>query len=535
MRDDKRAVQLKIINEVAELILSTLDLKKLYDEVLQKIQQKFEYFHLSFWLLDRKTNELVLTAHAGYEEPTVHIGYRLPIHNGILGWVVQNQKSRLVLDTSLEPNFEKLSPESAKIKSEIASPVKIHEQFIGVLDIESESLSDFDHFDVLVLETIANQFAIAIHNARLYEEIKSFNSVLNQKVREKTDELRVAHQKILDQKRDLKKENQNLKTIISYQNFNDTDPVGESKALLSLLNMVDRIAPTNATALIQGESGTGKELIAKRLHERSHRSKKPYVTINCGALQETLLESELFGHEKGAFTGAHIQKIGLAETADGGTLFLDEIGELGAGIQAKILRFLQEGEIYRVGGKKALKIDVRIISATNKDLEREVKEGRFREDLYYRINTITLRVPSLRKRKEDIPLLVNHFLKNTKYGGISHKSIAEEAMELLQEYDWPGNIRELQNVMERTKILAEGDIIVPDDIRYNIQFPVRTKTHLPDMNSSTLPLEELEKTHILRTLDFYKGNKTKAAHALGITIKTLYNKLHKYQPDIIEH
>ena len=191
MRDDKRAVQLKIINEVAELILSTLDLKKLYDEVLNKIQQKFEYFHLSFWLLDRKTNDLVLTAHAGYEEPKVHIGYRLPVNNGILSWVVQNQKSRLVLNTSLEPDFVRLSPESAKIKSEVASPVKLHEQFIGVLDIESEDLSGFDDFDTLVLETIANHFAIAIHNARLYEEIKSFNSVLNQKVREKTEELRI--------------------------------------------------------------------------------------------------------------------------------------------------------------------------------------------------------------------------------------------------------------------------------------------------------------------------------------------------------
>ncbi len=535
LRDDKRTTQLKIINEAAQLILSTLDLQKLYHDVLQNIQRRFEYYHLSFWLHDAKKEELILTAHAGYSESKIKPGYRFSINQGILGWVARNKTSRLVPNTREEPLYCELSPESSTIRSEIAVPVKTSTQFIGVLDIESEKLAAFDDFDVVVLETIANQFAIGIVNARLYEEVKSFNSVLNTKVREKTEELRRAHEKILEQQRQLKKENVTLKTIINHQNA-DTDPVGESGPLQSLLSMVDKIAPTNATVLIQGESGTGKELIAKRLHERSTRTHKPYVTINCGALQETLLESELFGHEKGAFTGAHVQKIGLVETADGGTLFLDEIGELGPGIQAKILRFLQEGEIYRVGGKKALKVDVRIISATNKDLEKEVRNKTFREDLYYRINTITLRVPSLRKRKEDIPLLANYFLKNSKYGGISNKTISEDAMGLLSEYDWPGNIRELQNVIERVKILAEDDVIKAHDIQYNIQFPVKTRAHLPDiMSGGTVQLEELEKSHILRTLEHFKGNKTKAAQALGITIKTLYNKLHKYQPDQIEH
>ena len=533
--DDKRSIQLKIIKEVGELILSTLDLGKLYDEVLHKIQQKFDYFHLTFWLYNKQKNELILTAHAGYEESKVQIGHSWPIDQGILGWVFRNQKSHLSLNTSEDSLFVPGTPQAQHVKSEMAAPVKTKEAIFGVLDIESDIVTEFSDFDLMVLETLANQFAVAITNARLYEESKSFNKLLNQKVREKTEELHEAHEKILDQQRLLKKENTTLKKMISHQRSELLQPVGESGALKSLLIMVDKIAPTNATALIQGESGTGKELIARRLHEKSSRSEKPYVTINCGALQETLLESELFGHEKGSFTGAHQQKIGLVETADGGTLFLDEIGELGPGIQAKILRFLQEGEIYRVGGKRALKVDVRIISATNKDLEKEVREGQFREDLFYRINTITLRVPSLRKRREDIPLLVDSFLKNSKYGGNSSKIISEEAMLLLQEYDWPGNIRELQNVIERIKILSEGEVIHPEEIRYNIQFPVRTQVSMPDLNMSGISLDDLEKNHILKTLDFYQGNKTKAAKALGITIKTLYNKLHRFSPEQIEN
>ncbi|MBI2027324.1 MAG: sigma-54-dependent Fis family transcriptional regulator [Deltaproteobacteria bacterium] len=480
-------------------------------------------------------NELVLTAHAGYEESKMQMGHRWSVDQGILGCVFRNQKSHLSLNTSEDPLFVPASPEANRTKSEMAAPVRTREAILGVLDIESDQLKEFCEFDLGVLETIANQFAVAITNARLYEESKSFNKLLNQKVREKTEELNDANEKILEQQRQLKKENITLKKMISHQRDEQLRPVGESGALKSLLAMVDKIAPTNATALIQGESGTGKELVARRLHERSARADKPYVTINCGALQETLLESELFGHEKGSFTGAHQQKIGLVETADGGTLFLDEIGELGPGIQAKILRFLQEGEIYRVGGKRALKVDVRIISATNKDLEREVRDGQFREDLFYRINTITLRVPPLRKRKEDIPLLVDSFLKNSKYGGNSSKMISPQAMLLLQEYDWPGNIRELQNVIERIKILAEGDFIQPEDIRYNIQFPVRTNISILDLNMSGISLEDLEKTHILKTLDFCQGNKTKAAMALGITIKTLYNKLHRFSPEKIEN
>jgi two-component system response regulator HydG len=257
------------------------------------------------------------------------------------------------------------------------------------------------------------------------------------------------------------------------------------------------------------------------------------VTINCGTLQESLLESELFGHEKGAFTGAVAQKIGLAETADGGTLFLDEIGEISLAIQAKLLRFLQEGELYRVGAKAPIKVDVRVISASNRDLEQEVGKGTFREDLYYRLNTITLRVPPLRKRTEDIPLLINYFLETSKFGGNQPMQIDPRALVALQAYNWPGNVRELQNTVERLKILTEGDTIRFEDLPFNVRMAKKIAeggtTSLPLTQSAKhMTLDELEKNHILQMLSYQHGNKTKTAKVLGITIKTLYNKLHRY-------
>jgi transcriptional regulator with PAS, ATPase and Fis domain len=310
--------------------------------------------------------------------------------------------------------------------------------------------------------------------------------------------------------------------------LNSTEIIGKSPAILSILTLVDKVAPTTAMVLILGESGTGKELIARRLHLQSERLHKPYVTINCGALQESLLESELFGHEKGSFTGACNQKIGLCEIAAGGTLFLDEIGELTLGIQAKLLRFLQEGEFYRIGGRRSIRVNVRVISATNRDLEEEVKKGKFREDLFYRLNTITFRMPPLRKRKEDIPALIDYFLSYSRSESQkqSPKKIAQRVIEIMSNYDWPGNIRELQNTIERMKILVDQDEIQLEDIPLNIRLPqTRNKTHEFTVE---MPLKLIEKNHILRALDYHQGNKTKTARNLGITIKTLYNKLNRY-------
>ena len=299
--------------------------------------------------------------------------------------------------------------------------------------------------------------------------------------------------------------------------------VGHSEALIKTLELIDKVALSNATILIQGESGTGKELFAKRIHKYSARHDKPYITINCGTLQESLLESELFGHEKGSFTGAIAQKIGLAELAHNGTLFLDEIAEISPSIQTKLLRFLQEGEFYRIGGQESIKVNVRIISATNKNLEEEVKSGAFREDLYYRLNTITIYTPPLRKRKEDISLLIEHFLKDKPMTRIS-----KEALCALESYSWPGNIRELQNVIERLAILSDNGDISTENLPIFISTPQKQVRPVGYEADAELPLEYIEKEHILKALDYFNGNKTRAAKSLGITIKTLYNKLHRY-------
>ncbi|MCB0413584.1 MAG: sigma-54-dependent Fis family transcriptional regulator [Bdellovibrionales bacterium] len=309
--------------------------------------------------------------------------------------------------------------------------------------------------------------------------------------------------------------------------IDDKKIVYKSEAMHQLMHMVTRVAPSNATVLILGESGTGKELVAHQIHEKSKRANKPFVAINCGALRETLLESELFGHEKGAFTGAYTRKIGLAEMASGGTLFLDEIGEMSHGIQAKLLRFLQEGEIYRVGGKEPIKVDIRLISATNRELDQEVVKGNFREDLFYRVNTITLSAPPLRRRKEDIAVLIQHFLRQGPHTYLNRGlRVSDEAAIVLQKYDWPGNIRELQNVCERMQILADGEEITVNDLPESIKNPDQ-KVVIDDYDP-TMPLHELEKRYILKALSYFEGNKTQAANALGITIKTLYNKLHEY-------
>ncbi|MGZ3769637.1 MAG: sigma-54 interaction domain-containing protein [Bdellovibrio sp.] len=325
---------------------------------------------------------------------------------------------------------------------------------------------------------------------------------------------------------------QNAKQVM--WSTNQTSKVTESKTIVyqsevmgSLMKMIDRVAPSGANILVLGESGTGKELIARSIHERSGRKNKPFVAINCGALRETLLESELFGHEKGSFTGAYARKIGLAEAATGGTLFLDEIGELDPAIQSKLLRFIQEGEIYRVGGKDPIKVDIRLICATNRELDQEVVKGNFREDLFYRINTIVVSAPPLRRRKEDIPALINHFLNHSQHAYLNRgRTMSEEAMKSLVAYDWPGNIRELQNVCERLQILSEGHMIMLNDLPENIRNGERER-EIIDYDPS-LTLHDLEKHYILKALAHYGGNKTQAANNLGITIKTLYNKLHEY-------
>ena len=302
--------------------------------------------------------------------------------------------------------------------------------------------------------------------------------------------------------------------------------LGKSKAIQAVFDLIRRVADSPTNVLITGESGTGKELVAKAIHYNSDRKDAPFVPVNCAAIPEQLLESELFGHMRGAFTDAKIDKRGLFEEAQKGTLFLDEISELPIMLQAKILRAIQEKEIRRVGATKPISVDVRIIAATNLNLGDEVKHKRFREDLYYRLNVIELKLPPLRERREDIPLLVEAFLKKCgETRGKEVKGVSEAALAMLIDYTWPGNVRELENVIERAVTLSRGEKISPDDLPPAVQGARGDRRVLDEAAEQTLPLHELEKEYIKKILEKTGGNKYQAAHALGIDRKTLYRKL----------
>jgi len=520
----KQAIQLRLLTELSTSLQSLINADDWYNEVIRLIQNKFNHYSVHIWTQNESGN-FELKAQAGAYSQHLTLGFTLPKDQpSILGKVFESKEAYLSNDVSKDSNFTNLSLPVGS-QSELCVPVIKNGKVIATLGTESDQKNAFDEDDLITMNAVAAQVAVAMTNHELWLEVKSFNDTLKQTVEEKTTELRAAHERILDQQKQLEKENKVLKTLVTKE-LKPAEIIGKSAALLSTVTMVDKIAPTSATVLIQGESGTGKELIARRLHFQSDRAKAPYVTLNCGALQESLLESELFGHEKGAFTGAVSQKIGLAETADGGTLFLDEIGEMSLSIQTKLLRFLQEGEFYRVGGKKPIKVAVRILSATNRDLEQEVKKGRFREDLFYRLNTITLRMPPLRERREDIPTLIQYFLEKNRPANQKAKKIDPRVIDALKSYDWPGNIRELQNTVERLNILSEQEIRL-EDIPYNIRMPSHRKGTVSEFTPE-MKLDDVERSHILRALTFHQGNKTKAASSLGITIKTLYNKLQRY-------
>ena len=343
----------------------------------------------------------------------------------------------------------------------------------------------------------------------------------------KNDEIKMVVRNALDMKR-VRQENQLLKKQLRKTSDLKTI-IGKSEEMQSIYNLVDKVAETDSTILIYGESGTGKELIARAIHCRSRRANGPFVSINCGALPESLLESELFGHVKGSFTGAIRDKEGLFKVAQGGTFFLDEVGETSPTIQVKLLRVLQEREVIPVGGTNPIKVDVRLVAATNADLEKHIKMDRFRPDLYYRLNVIPVQLPPLRKRRDDIPLLVNHFLLkfNESLTPEKQKGITKDSMEMLIGYDWPGNVRELENVVERAVILEDSKNItvqsLPDKFLHREPSSQRLIT-----DKAQVTLEELEREYLIQVLNDTNWQKKKASSILGINASTLYRKIQRY-------
>lgn len=378
-----------------------------------------------------------------------------------------------------------------KIQSIACVPLSIKNRQIGAIYLDSlTQRSRFTDASLPFITAFANQAAIAIENANLYQNLR-------------------------DENRQLREEMQRI------HGFKEI--IGQSPKMREVFEVVSRVLESDASVLIEGESGTGKELVARAIHYNGHRKDKPFMAIFCGSLPGTLLESELFGHKKGSFTGAVTDKRGLFEAADGGTFFLDEIGDLSPQIQTKLLRVLQEGEIRRVGENQIRKVDVRCISATNKVLSEMVQRGRFREDLYYRLNTISIQMPRLRERKPDIPLLAHHFLD--KFTGKEKQKIKgfdKSALDALLSYSWPGNVRELENTIERALVMAKGDLITIEDLKL-------PQDDVEDFADEGLSLKESQRRLVKKTLDEQKGNVSETAKILGVSRRWLHYKIKEWQ------
>jgi Nif-specific regulatory protein len=413
------------------------------------------------------------------------------ISNSVVHRVLQTGTPELSYDTQIDERFrEAQSIIMHQIQSVACVPLKIKERPIGVIYLDSiHRRSGFTETSIPFLISFANQAAVAIENAQLYQALREENNQLRKEVQKAN----------------------------SFAGI-----IGQSPKMKKIFDIINSVLDSDATVLIQGESGTGKELVARAIHYNGKRRDKPFMALFCGSLPESLLESELFGHKKGAFTGAISDKKGLFETADGGTFFLDEVGDLTSKIQTQLLRVLQEGEIKRIGENQVRHVDVRIIAATNKNLAEKIKDGSFREDLYYRLNVINIFMPPLRERVKDIPLLAQHFLQ--KYAGSNKKTVhgfTSEALDRLTSYHWPGNARELENTIERAIVLAKGALIGPDDLGIE-----ETNGHV--LFSEGLTLEQMAYRLVRKTLDEMDGNITHTAARLGVSRRWIQYKLKQW-------
>ena len=480
--------------EASRVINSSLDLHETLSAIAEQAARVLGAEASSVLLLDEQRNKLVFKAAFGQKADEL-INQAFDAKLGIAGKVVRERKSTIVNDVRGDTHFlddfdNKLSFQT---RSLICCPMIFQNKVIGVIEVlNSVKKEGFDDRDAKLIEVFANLAAIGTVNALRYEGLKKQN-----------EGLRIASDK-------------------------EEAIIGAESSLSDVMTLVNKVAPTNATVLILGETGTGKELIARVIHKRSPRSNFPFVAINCAALPEGLLESELFGHEKGAFTGAVGQKPGRFELADGGTIFLDEVGELSLPIQVKLLRVLQEKEFVRVGGTKTISTDVRIIAATNRDLKQAIASGTFREDLYYRLNVFPIFLPPLRERREDISALVNYYVaKIASDLKMEVPRVSSEAMNRLINYDWPGNIRELQNVLERAVLLSGGLEITVAELPKELS----GGEELRDVSISVdkkLTLPEQEKLLILRALEDNDWNQTRAAKQLGVSRDHLRYRIKKF-------
>jgi formate hydrogenlyase transcriptional activator len=492
-----------IISIITRTVHRSINLQVVLENSVEALSQNIEKAqHVSIYMVE--DGEAVMRSYRGYAEWFVERIRRIPYPNGLTWKVIMDGKPSYCADVDQDMAIGP-SAREAGIKSYISIPVFFEGKCVGTINVSSLHKNTFNKEEMHLLEIVAQQVGTAINNAQQAEALK--------KALSEVEEL----------KNRLQAENIYLQEEIKTE-YNLEEIIGHSEVLQKALRKVQHVAPTEATVLIQGETGTGKELIARAIHNFSLRKDRPLVKVNCPALPAGLIESELFGHEKGAFTGALSQKTGRFELANGGTIFLDEIGDLPLEPQAKLLRVLQEGEFERVGNPCSIKVNVRVIAATNRDLKKAVKEGKFRPDLYYRLNVFPIRVPSLRERKDDIPVLVRHFV--TKYStklGKKIEKISQEMMEVLLAYPWPGNVRELENIIERVVIVTQSSTLQIDE-------PLETRLDINLETESTGTLEDVERAYILRVLkdtNWVVHGKRGAALVLGINPHTLRSRMKK--------
>ncbi len=449
----------------------------------------------------------IMTRVRGQPQPSGPI----PITRSVFRKVVTERGAVVAADAPREvANTESLM--GAQIRSTMAVPLWKRDEILGVLQLDNrESAGVFTSQDLELITVLAHHSSLAVANARLVKRLKA------------------AEERLRKENQFLKGREQERRTGARVGAKQEI--IGSSPAMRTLLGQLEKVVDTRVTVLIEGETGVGKELIAAAVHYRSRRRDKLFVSQNCAAMPENLLESELFGHKKGSFTGAHEDKKGLFEIADGGTLFLDEVTEMPISLQSKLLRALQEGEIRPIGATAERKVDVRIVAATNRTLEKEVAEGRFREDLYYRLKVFPLRVPPLRERRDDVPLIANHFLQRfSQELGKAAGGFSQQAMELLQSYEWPGNVRELQNEVQRLVIqLDPGGFVTPDLLSPRVrQVEGMVDRVRPTKGTLKEMMDQIERWLLIEALREHGNNKTAAARALGITREGLHKKLRAY-------
>ncbi len=487
-------VQIHLLRTLSRLIESNFSYDNLLELILESATLISGGNGSSLLLIDEKTGKLHFNIAVGKGSDEVK-GFVLEQNEGIAGWIAKHKKPLYVEDVC---NDKRWSGEiSASVNQQVTSlagvPLFVDGRIYGVMEVIFASPPQMPEKVVESLDAFAEMASGVIENFVNYGTIRNSYNQLKSTLLEK---YRI---------------------------------IGHSAAIEEVMNIALKVAKTSSTVLIQGESGTGKELIARMLHENSPRRKKMFFAINCGAMPETIMERELFGHEKGAFTGADSIKVGLFEAADGSTLFFDEIGEMPKSMQVKLLRVLQGGSFMRLGSTKTITADVRIVAATNRDLKEEVKKGNFREDLYYRLNVIRINLPPLRERGEDIPVLINHFLeKYRKEMNIHHLQMSDAAMNILKQYSWPGNIRELENTIERAVVMRGGIEIMPEDLQLFVK-EEDPLTSFPVGMSLKDAQEQFKRIFIEKTLESTGGNKTKAAKILDIERTYLSKICSQYQ------